>query len=413
MSDTTNSIDSAAAILQRKAAIRRKFFLLLDALFAVADQVFDVILIYEYAIAGELIYLYVGLASILMPVISSCARCDYKDLFPCLGFLNNSSLSLFIQLVPGLDLLALALTATLMDRADVVILYRNKRMFEAILEAGPQAILQVFVAFNRPEDLSLTILLISLGLSLFSLTNTLVTFFIFEDFSSVSYQQRNSRNTFPNNGTKVRIFILSFFYELFEVVSKVSSVVLLGYFCGGFSIAIAFVSEYILLLIYLWGCGVHMFCIPLDQEQVEGNWRYLLLPLTSFVCGSLISFKLFFCLRLLILGIYTIVATYTNRKEAVMDGITEIFFWIAAGTTGLWVVLMPAFVNSCHNLNVAFYSWSEDRYVTNRCTNCFYPFEIKADVQDRNSICSCMLGKKTADVIEGGVEVVVIAMEAQ
>jgi len=90
-----------------------------------------------------------------------------------------------------------------------------------------------------------------------------------------------------------------------------------------------------------------------------------------------------------------------------------IFFRIAAGTTGLWVVLMPAFVNSCHNLNVAFYSWSEDRYVTNRFTNCFYPFEIKADVKDRNSICSCMLGKKTADVIEGGVEVVAIAVEAQ
>ena len=139
------------------------------------------------------------------------------------------------------------------------------------------------------------------------------------------------------------------------------------------AIAVAFGAEYALLLIYLRMAGFEV-CDPFDSDR-HGNWRYLLLPLTSFVCGRAMSCQCYLFLRLVILGAYTAVAIHLRQEEAVYDSLCKIFVCFLAVATGLWVLLLPAFVNSCHNLGVAFYSWSEDRVVPKRVTQFWYPFE--------------------------------------
>lgn len=119
----------------------------------------------------------------------------------------------------------------------------------------------------------------------------------------------------------------------------------------------------------------------------RGNWIYLLIPLlTSFVAGEAIPFKWYACVRLCIFGAYTVAALLLNWNASGFSLLSEVFMWAAIASTGLWIILMPAFVNSCNNLGIGFYSWSAERYKPERFTKFYYPLEIRAN---STNICSC------------------------
>jgi len=380
----------------------QKFLIVVDASFAFTDIVFDCIMIHEFFLSGDKVYAYIGIFFVVAPVlvtkfnffcgpVGGCVQTTDDDLRNT----DDQAFLFFVEFVPGFNMLVYALyiisilprgkfktRATKMEQA-----FNQTRAFEAFLEAHPQIIFQVITALKAVEGISYPILMTSFLLSLISLTKTMVSFFIFQDFyvfetrdpqGGFGRYQRKISNSFPNKTVEIQMLVLSFVYELAEVLSHVLSVALLGYFCGWYSI-ISFVIQYILLYIYLRAQDLHYSLLG-ENNIRKGYWRYLLIPiLGSFVAGNAIPFKWYLLLRLFITGSYTaviIVMNWGNLND--LTFLTIVLGWITIGATILWSILMPSFVNSCHNLGVAFYSWTEERYEPERFTSCFCLFEIRS-----------------------------------
>mmetsp|Transcript_19403 Transcript_19403/g.40158 ORF Transcript_19403/g.40158 Transcript_19403/m.40158 type:complete len:309 (-) Transcript_19403:3-929(-) len=259
--------------------------------------------------------------------------------------------------------------------------------------AGPQTLLQSFVALRRPEGLNKYVLYASICLSLFSISKTLVTSII------MGGPNKDKFNHYP---TKVRMFILSLTYVLCEMVSRVFSIALLGYFSGGYFIAGYGSGEILFTWVLIWLLG---------GDPVGALVGAFFLPITSLGCSEKFNFKVFLCLRLFILALYAATPHVTKYDdvefiEPTDDDIPAIFFGLMAIATTIWVLIMPAFVNSLNNLDIKLMrSYKPDRF-----TSWYYPLDVKkyegkGDDSSAKGCCSCIYDPKAGQVDEEVVDV--------
>lgn len=264
-----------------------------------------------------------------------------------------------------------------------------------MLEAGPQTVLQAFVALRRPEGINPGVLYASMGFSILSVSKTMVTTFVLggnkQEKMSISHPER------------VRMFLLSMSYEFCEVVSRIFSVAVVGYFCGGYLLATVIAGEYILLFFsVLVDCSGGRTC---------DIWWFLFYPLflqfTSLGCSDEFTFWKLLFLRLIVLAAYVSVSITLKNDDAELVGNAQIFFWFAVVSNSLWLLLMPAFVNSCHNLGITLEYTSYEPYsFTNN--KCHYPLEVyNENDSDRYGgfCCGCIYNKKAAEIADKATDV--------
>lgn len=239
-----------------------KFWLLLDCIIALTDMAFDIIMIHEFYINDEMMYLWIGVGTILAPVVvAKMSTCICMSCTPVTGCIQDAESMCYFypQFLPGINMIVSVCYAIVLPRGKFKTkatrmeqVYRETRAFEAFFEAAPQVVFQVLLALNEVGGIQMHILIVSVALSFFSVTKTMVTFFIFEDYFEFFYTrqvgrmtysgnyQRTIKNEFTDNGTKAQMFLLALFYGIFEVISVVLSITLLGYFCGWYSIFISY-----------------------------------------------------------------------------------------------------------------------------------------------------------------------------
>lgn len=378
---------------------KRYFWLVVDAAAALTDQVLDMLMLYEYADNEDWDFFGVGIGTIVLPSL----------VFGIFGIIYGSSFACheqFIQCInffPGINIFfnaARLMRAFLGEQfegrgEDWVDRWFQKyeeeyvfaRLLEAMLEAGPQTVLQAFVALRRPEGINPSVLYASMGFSILSVSKTLVTTIVLgKQSSSLHHTER------------VRMFLLSTSYELCEVVSRVFSVATFGYVCGGYFIAAVLAGEYVLLL----------FVLIVGSGGIDSAWVLLyplLLQFTSLACSKEFTFRKLLLLRIFVLAAYGAVSVELGNGDTELAGNAKIFFWIAVVANVLWALLMPAFCNSCCNLNISLeYSSFEPKSFTNHCR---YPLEVHMDVvgHDEGFCCGCVYNKKTGEVIDKATDV--------
>lgn len=201
---------------------------------------------------------------------------------------------------------------------------------------------------------------------------------------------------------RVRMFLLSVSYTLCEVVSRVFSVAVIGHLCGGYSVAAALAAEYALFFVAVqagirlgnletsYPCDILLLVYP------------LLLQFTSLQCDEELAFRRILPLRLLVLAAHGTAAVTLGNSDAELTGVVNVFFWSAGAATVLWTLLMPAFVNSCNNLDISFeYTSFKPNSFTNGCR---YPLEVHADdddnIHDVSVCCGCIYSKKAGEVAD-------------
>lgn len=376
------------------------FWLLVDALSALTDQVLDMVMLHEYAANDDWDFFGIGLGAILIPsFLTGLSGLVYGSMFAA-----HERMVLCLNFLPGVNLFANAarlLRAFLgeyyEDRGEDWVerwydKYHDEYLFaravEATLEAGPQTILQAFVALRRPEGINPVLLYTSMVFSIISIAKTLVTALVLS-------------NAALSDPERVRIFLLSFSYELCEVVSRVFSVSLVGYFCGGHLMATFLAGEYVLFFVIYASrvlcksdivCGSGLRCVLFVLTHP------LLLMATSLVCSKEFPFQLLLFLRLLILGAYCAVSVAFNRNNAELAETAEIFFWAATVASAVWALLMPAVVNSYHNLGI---SLKFTEFKPGSFTNyCYYPFQVSDGDGNDSGMCGCIYNKKAAEVAD-------------
>lgn len=397
-------------------------WVMLDACAALADQALDMIVLYEYASHENWDLFYISLGIILLPssllgvsglVYDGCGKSNPY---------NKEYFVLCTNFLPGINLFVNALRMILHDfgllfddtgpykatqrwfrKENYREEYIFARLLEAMFEAAPQTVLQAFVALRRPGGVRPGVLCASMVFSVLSVTKTLVSNLVFrkgEDSSEEPSPQ-------PTDRQQVRLFLLGLSYEVCEVVSRVFGLALLGHFCGGRFVAAFLAGEYVLLFLVLAARGIVDACRRnrSDAACVLGTLGYpLLLMVTSLVCRDEFPFRMLFPFRLLVLGAYGAASVAMTDDGAELAGIAEAFFWVAVGAGGLWALLMPAFVNSCHNLGVSLY-YTYPPSAPHRLTGkCPYPLEIGTrddDGSSCNRLCGCIYSKKAAVVADG------------
>ena len=151
---------------------RQIFWLLMDAFSGLADQASDMLMLYEFAKAEDWDFFAVGIASMIIPAL----------MMGCYG--RGKSMSIYQTIVcaiPGLNIFVNAVMVIKnhdlddVRKYDVTHVYAFTRLLEALFEAGPQTLLQSFVALRRPEGLNKYTLYTSICLSLFSVSKTLAS----------------------------------------------------------------------------------------------------------------------------------------------------------------------------------------------------------------------------------------------
>lgn len=434
---------------------KKYVWLLADAAAALTDQILDMIMLGEYAANDDWDFFLVGLCAILLPSL----------LLGLFGLVFGSSYAAHERLVlccnffPGINLVANAarlLRAFLGENferrgEDWVERWYNKyeeeyvfaRFAEAMLEAGPQTALQAFVALRRPEGINGVLLYSSMAFSVLSISKTLVMTLVFgrvrynsgDDFendsdndswneaapdsddesveelggeTAAAPEDDSSMPTSMSYPERVRMFLLSFSYEACEVVSRVFSVSLLGYFCGGHIMAAFLAGEYVLLFAILTARGA---CAQTSCGEGAGRaLRVLSLPLlllvTSLMCSREFPFRAYLPLRALVLGAYAAASVEVRREGADLEGIAAFFFWAAAVATAAWILLMPAFVGSCGNLGVSLnYTGFKPKAFIHGCR---YPLEVRKDDDTGGDTCGCLYNKKAAEVVDKTTDAVEI-----
>mmetsp|Transcript_20203 Transcript_20203/g.42310 ORF Transcript_20203/g.42310 Transcript_20203/m.42310 type:complete len:407 (-) Transcript_20203:185-1405(-) len=398
---------------------RKYVWLLVDASAALTDQILDMIMLYEYAANDDWDFFFIGLSAILIPSLLT----GLFGLVHGSNFAAHERLVLCFNFLPGINLIANAarllrafLGECFEDRGeDWVDRWYNKyedeyvfaRFVEAMLEAGPQTVLQAFVALRRPEGINPLLLYASMAFSIFSIAKTLVTTLVF------GYKGGSNSPIRPMSyPEKWRMFLLSFTYQLCEVVSRVFSVSLLGYFCGGYVMAAFLAGEYALFFAILaagGACTGNNACGNGGANCALGLLGSpLLLMATSLMCCGEFPFRMFLPLRLLILGAYGVTSWKLEHNDAELSENAEVFFWAAVVANAAWALLMPAFVNSCHNLEISLnYTYFEPRSFTN---GCYYPLQVCKDDGYEGGMCGCIYNKKAAEVADGATDIAEIVI---
>jgi len=394
---------------------KKYIWLLVDASAALIDQALDMFMLYEYAVNNEWNFFWVGLGTIVVPSLVI----GIFGILEGMHFSGHEKVVQYANFLPGINILANAarlMRAFLGERyegrdPDWVERWYEKyedqyifaRYMEAILEAGPQTVLQAFVALRRPEGIHAGVLYTSMGFSIFSIVKTLVTTVVLKR-TSLSYPE------------KVRMFLLAMSYELCEVISRVFSVALLWYFCGGYLTATFLAGEYGIIFVILMARGMCKSCGSCNTYEtcsygMQNTFVFMIWPLflqfTSFMCSKEFPFWMFLLLRLLLLTAYGAVSFTFKSDDVDVTGRSALFFWIVVITNTLWVLLMPAFVNSCQNLDISLENilLGQIEVQTLTPSDCHYPFEIFKDYGDNRSIFSCIYKKKAAEVASGATDI--------
>ena len=147
---------------------RQIFWLLMDAFSGLADQASDMLMLYEFHSAGDMDFFGVGLASMIIPALLM-GWVSTGD-----GMADAPIYQKIACAIPGLNIFVNAVMTIKKDDPDDQA-YGLTRIYEALLEAGPQTLLQSFVALRRPEGLNIYTLYTSICLSLFSVSKTLAS----------------------------------------------------------------------------------------------------------------------------------------------------------------------------------------------------------------------------------------------
>ena len=370
---------------------RQLFWLLVDAFSGLADQASDMLMLYEFAKAEDWDFFGVGLASMIIPaLLMGCFAAFADEEMEAAPIYQKIACA-----IPGLNIFVNAVMAIKNDNPDDEA-YGMTRLLEALLEAGPQTLLQSFVALRRPEGLNKYTLYTSICLSLFSVSKTLATLFVIG----------RNKDEFDHYPTKVRMFILTLTYVLCEMVSRVFSIALLGYFSRGYFIA-GYGSGEILIT------GV--LCWLLGEDFEYAVLAAFFMPFTSLGCTEKFTFKVFLCLRLFTLALYAVTPHITKFDDVEFikptdDDIPAIFFGLMVIATTIWVLIMPAFVNSTKNLDMELaFSYKPDRF-----TSWYYPLEVKkyegkGDDSSAKGCCSCIYKPKVGQVADEAVDVATMA----
>ena len=149
---------------------RQIFWLLMDAFSGLADQASDMLMLYEFAKAEDWDFFGVGLASMIIPaLLMGCFAAFADEEMEAAPIYQKIACA-----IPGLNIFVNAVMAIKNDNPDDEA-YGMTRLLEALLEAGPQTLLQSFVALRRPEGLNKYTLYTSICLSLFSVSKTLAS----------------------------------------------------------------------------------------------------------------------------------------------------------------------------------------------------------------------------------------------
>ncbi|GMH74818.1 hypothetical protein TL16_g06565 [Triparma laevis f. inornata] len=357
---------------------RQIFWLCMDALSALADQSSDIFMLTDYYTNDDIDFFVIGLIAMIFPVLVMGG-------FIIFSYNDEPWWQICTNLIPGVNTFVNAGVALKEDDPKSQA-FSLGRFLEALLEAGPQTLLQAFVALRRPEGLNLYVLYPSLVLSLFSVSKTLVTVFVNNNV--------NNKSKLEHYPTKVRVFLLGLSFTLCEMVSRVFSIALLGYFCGGAPMAGLLGGETVFLGLWTW------------KFYDYSNWVMysLMRPITSFGCLEDFTYKHFLGLRLFVLAVYAVMPFLVRFEgveliESPDDGIPAFFFGAMVISTTLWVLLMPAFVNTVDNLEINLVDYTPDRF-----TDCRHPLEVKkpsqSAVNSREGICGCLCNPRVGEVAE-------------